>query len=71
MNDNLVKMPSPEVSQSFKEFKKAVKDAKETMNLLIEFNQMNAKVLRAYYEALVMEGFTKEEALAIVKEKRL
>ncbi len=38
-----------------------------TMPMVLEFNQARAKMAKSQYNALIAEGFTKEQALELVK----
>ena len=47
----------------------AVKNMLENMPALMEFERVNARLTRAKYLALVEQGFTKDEALALCKKE--
>jgi hypothetical protein len=42
-----------------------VKDIKDNILAHCEYQQLNARIQRAKYEALVKEGFTRDEALTL------
>lgn len=45
----------------------AIKDMWEVMDHQIKFYEVQSKMLREYYNALIKEGFTNEQALELVK----
>ena len=47
--------------------REALRNAQQMLPLMIDFVQLEAKVTRAKYLALVNEGFDKEEALFLCK----
>jgi len=49
------------------EIRKAMKEMKDMSSLIIEVAFSVAKSNRAYYEALLEQGFTKAQALELVK----
>ena len=48
-------------------FKEALAGMKNSLSLHLEFQTIQAKILRAKYNALITEGFTKEQALFLCK----
>lgn len=45
----------------------AIEGMKRTLPLMIEFHQLDAKVRRAKYTALIDEGFNEHQALELCK----
>jgi hypothetical protein len=50
-------------------FAQAVKNLRDTLPAMLEWQALQARLQRARFEALVREGFTAEQALYLVKEK--
>jgi len=48
-------------------YKEAIRDITANFDLVMEFNNLNAKVLHGRFVALVEEGFTAEQALFLIK----
>ncbi len=46
-----------------------VKAMRERLPALLEFHQLNARLMRAKYQAFVKEGFTQEQALYLCQQK--
>ena len=46
----------------------ALNEARDNLAFYIEYTAIMAKQKKAYYDALVSEGFTEDQALVIVKE---
>jgi len=44
-----------------------VKDMKDNILAHVEYAQLNARIQRAKYEALVKEGFTEQQSLELCK----
>jgi len=53
--------------ENVKKMKEDLKNFKESMGVIIEFYEIDAKVRKARYNSLVTEGFTPEQALEICK----
>ena len=51
-------------------FKDALTTMRKTMALQLEFQKIQAKILRSKYEAYVAEGFTKDQALFLCKDMK-
>jgi len=45
--------------------KQALKDMDEQFDVMIQFGKIQSRLWRSKYNALVKEGFTKEEALTL------
>lgn len=45
----------------------AVKNMRENLISILEYNKLNAKVIRAKYLALLENGFTEEQAIQLCK----
>lgn len=50
-------------------FAQAVKNLRDTLPAMLEWQALQARLQRARFEALVREGFTADQALYLVKEK--
>jgi len=48
-----------------------VRTFKQNLESYIEFQTINAKLMRAKYDALIAEGFDKDQAERIIKETKL
>lgn len=60
---------TPPTAGELSELREAVRRMKTERDLIDEFSREMARMLRAQYNALVAEGFTPAQALAIVKEQ--
>lgn len=49
----------------------AIKELKANLPSMIEFGKLAAKQHKAYYDSLVKEGFTENQAIEIVKKHGL
>jgi hypothetical protein len=63
----IVPMPAGDKCRLESERAKALQFARESLNFMIEHYQIDAKLKRAKYLALVKEGFSSEEALMLCK----
>jgi hypothetical protein len=62
MKDNITLLTQP-----LDENRAQLEMLKRNLDTLLEFNLLNAKVLRSKYQALVAEGFTEDQALSLCK----
>ena len=65
MDEKLKVIKFPE---QLSELQKALVVLRQNLNMMIEYEEIRAKIIRAKYNFLIAEGFTKEEALELCKE---
>lgn len=53
------------------EFEKVLSDMSKNLSTFIEYQAYKAKLVKEYYDALIEEGFTKEQALELCKSINL
>lgn len=63
-------MNAADEEKNIAELAKAVKKFRDNMMAFIEFNELQAKVDKAKYDAYVKQGFTAQQALYLIKEKK-
>jgi hypothetical protein len=63
----LVGTSKSNTSQAVKDLKKNIRDLTNNMDLIAEYHLLSAKIIKARYNALIEEGFTKEQALELCK----
>lgn len=56
-------LPTPEADK----LRAAVEEMRRTLPLLTEYHQLDAKIKRAKYDALLAEGFSPNQALELCK----
>jgi len=67
MNDipKVVQMPTRQ-----SDFERSISEFKKNMSLLIQHAQLNAQLQGAQLKAMMDNGFTREEAIRIIAEKK-
>lgn len=63
----VVDMPPNVVTENLRKMKQSLNDLKETFDVLIEYNQISAKIIKSKYDAFINEGFTPDQALVLCK----
>lgn len=70
-DDDKVKPVEALIPQVTDELRRAVETHRRNLPFLIEYQQLQAKVTRKKFEALVDEGFTDKQAIELCKEQHI
>ena len=63
-----VKVEPGDGNDPIAKFRNALDEMRKTLALQLEFQTIQAQLIRGKYNALITEGFTKEQALFLCKE---
>ena len=64
MNESMKQLGETSLKQDM-QMRFAVEQMRDTLPQMLEYFALKARMQRAYYDSLVLEGFTKEQALSL------